>query len=438
MSRIHVTYDIGPAVHQGAGLAKYAERLAVHLLAGQRDAVDLTLFYNAHSGHRPPASLAAAPARTLPLGQLAWRLSVLAGHLTRRPYPGLKAIVNCQLLIVNGQRPTAANHQPLTINNQSINNQQSTINNQQLTINNQQSTILYHATEHLLPYLPTTPTVLTVHDLIFERYPQHHTWRNMLYLRAAMPRYVAAATAIIAVSQQTKADLVELYGADADKIFVVYEGIDAAFAPAPAAEMVRVRTQYSPDAPTCSWWARWSRARITPPRSTRWPGSRRRASAYRLLVVGGQGWRFAPIRQLVDDLGLAGDVTFTGYVPLADLPPLYTGADCVLLPSLYEGFGFPALEAMACAAPVVCSNASSLPEVAGGAALHVPPHDPTALAAAVRLVVTQPALADVLRRRGPIQAARFRWESCAAENRCALSSSSALPARCWRWRRRRR
>jgi glycosyltransferase involved in cell wall biosynthesis len=417
MSRIHVTYDIGPAVHQGAGLAKYAERLAVHLLAGQRDAVDLTLFYNAHSGHRPPVSLAAAPTRTLPLGQLAWRLSVLAGHLTRRPYPGLKAIVNCQLLIVNGQRPTAANHQPLTINNQqsTINNQQSTINNQQLTINNQQSTILYHATEHLLPYLPTTPTVLTVHDLIFERYPQHHTWRNMLYLRAAMPRYVAAATAIIAVSQQTKADLVELYGADADKIFVVYEGIDAAFAPAPAAEMVRVRTQYSPERPYLLMVGTLEPRKNHAAALHALARLKAQGFPYRLLVVGGQGWRFAPIRQLVDDLGLAGDVTFTGYVPLADLPPLYTGADCVLLPSLYEGFGFPVLEAMACAAPVVCSNASSLPEVAGGAALLVPPTDAQALADAVALLLTQPALAAELRRRGLQQAARFRWETCAAQ-----------------------
>jgi glycosyltransferase involved in cell wall biosynthesis len=86
-----------------------------------------------------------------------------------------------------------------------------------------------------------------------------------------------------------------------------------------------------------------------------------------------------------------------------------------LLPSLYEGFGFPALEAMACAAPLVCSNVSSLPEVVGDAALLVPPTDVDALAAAIRLVLAQPALADALRRRGPIQARRFRWERCAAE-----------------------
>ena len=408
MPPLPVTYDIGPAVHQGAGLAKYAERLAAHLLAGQRAAVDLTLFYNAHSGHCPPASLAAAPTRTLPLGQLAWRLSVLASHLTRRPYPGLTAMVNCQLSIVNGQRSTAVNHQ-------------------QSTISNQQSTILYHATEHLLPYLPTMPTVLTVHDLIFERYPQHHTWRNMLYLRAAMPVYVAAATAIIAVSQQTKADLVELYGAPAEKIHVVYEGIDAEFAPAAAAEMVRVRTRYSPDRPYLLMVG------TLEPRKNHAAALRALARLkahgfpHRLLVVGGQGWRFAPIQRLVADLGLTGDVTFTGYVPPADLPPLYTGADCVLLPSLYEGFGFPVLEAMACAAPVVCSNVSSLPEVAGGGALLVAPDDDQALADAVALILSQPALAAALRRRGLQQAAGYRWETCAAETVAVYQ---------WAWRKR--
>ena len=375
----------------------------MHLLAGQSAAIDLTLFYNAHSGHRPPATLAAAPTRTLPLNQLAWRLSVLASHLTRRPYPGLTAIVNGQLLIVNGQRSTAVNHQ------------QFAINNQQLTINNQQSTILFHATEHLLPYLPTMPTVLTVHDLIFERYPQHHTWRNMLYLRAAMPRYVAAATAIIAVSQQTKADLVELYGAPAEKIHVVYEGIDAAFAPAPAAEMVRVRVRYSPERPYLLMVGTLEPRKNHAAALHALARLKAQGFPHRLLVVGGQGWRFAPIQQLVADLGLADDVTFTGYTPLADLPPLYTGADCVLLPSLYEGFGFPVLEAMACAAPVVCSNASSLPEVAGGAALLVSPTDAQALADAVALVLAQPALAAELRRRGLQQAARFRWDTCAAE-----------------------
>jgi glycosyltransferase involved in cell wall biosynthesis len=112
-------------------------------------------------------------------------------------------------------------------------------------------------------------------------------------------------------------------------------------------------------------------------------------------------------------LGLAGDVTFTGYVPGTDLPALYSGADCVLMPSLYEGFGLPVLEALACGAPVVCASTSSLPEVAAGTGLLASPHDVEAFTAAVGLVLTQPALAAALRSRGPAHAAAFTWHACA-------------------------
>ena len=136
---------------------------------------------------------------------------------------------------------------------------------------------------------------------------------------------------------------------------------------------------------------------------------------HRLLIVGGEGWLFTPIRTLVKQLGLDGDVTFAGYVPQTDLPALYTGSACVLQPSLYEGFGFPILEAMACGAPVVASNVSSLPEVAGDAALLIPPTDDTALALAVHLVITQPNLADALRTHGLARAAPFTWRRTAAD-----------------------
>ena len=108
-------------------------------------------------------------------------------------------------------------------------------------------------------------------------------------------------------------------------------------------------------------------------------------------------------------------MTFAGRVPDDDLPPLSAGADALILPNHYEGFGFPVLEAMACGTPVVCADSSSLPEVAGDAALLVPATDDEALAAAVARILTEPGLADELRRRGAAQAARFRWEKCAAE-----------------------
>lgn len=373
---IPVLFDIGPAVHQGAGLAHYAECLAAHLAARHAQEINLELFYNAHSGHTPPLSLAKAPATTLALGQIGWRLSVLLSQLSRIAY------------------------WPLT---QRL---------QQLAPAPQRA--IYHATEHLLPRL-TCPTVLTVHDLIFERYPEHHTRRNSWFLRAAMPRFVAAATAIIAVSQHTRRDLVELYQAPAEKIHVVYEGVDDHFQPATPTEIARVKQQYSPDRPYLLMVGTLEPRKNHATALAALARLKAQGMPHRLLIVGGHGWLFEPIRHLVDDLQLAGDVVFTGYAPAQDLPPLYSGAACVLQPSLYEGFGFPVLEAMACGAPVVCSNVSSLPEVAGDAALLVDALDEAGLAAAVQTVLTDSALAARLSEKGRDQAGRFRWERCAAE-----------------------
>jgi glycosyltransferase involved in cell wall biosynthesis len=369
---LDVLYDISPAVHQGAGLARYAERLAAHLLAETPDQVRLRFFYNRHSGHLPPAQLRGVPAHTLALSQITWRLSVLASQLLRQTYRPIQRQLD------------------------------------------RQAPAVYHATEHLLPRLDA-PAVLTVHDLIFERYPQHHTLRNRLFLHVGMPLFVHAATAIIAVSRHTRRDLVELYGADPAKIHIVYEGVDARFRPAAAPAVEQVRQQYSPTRPYLLMVgtleprknhaaALQALARL---KAWGWP--------HRLLLVGGRGWLFEPIRAQIDALGLGGDVEFAGYVPDADLPPLYTGTAAVLVPSLYEGFGFPVLEAQACGAPVVASNASSLPEVAGGAALLTPPEDDEALAHAVHLLLSQPAVAQKLGEAGRRNALRFRWDTCARE-----------------------
>ena len=376
---IDVLYDIAPAVHQRAGLARYAERLATHLIQEQAEEVWLRFFYNRHSGHLLPDELRPAAAMTkpvtLPLGQLAWRLSVLASQLARQTYRPI-------------QQELGPRRGPIAP--------------------------IYHATEHLLPRLET-PTVLTVHDLIFERYPQHHTQRNRLYLRVAMPLFVRAASAIIAVSRHTRNDLVELYGADPRKIHVVYEGVDERFRPAAEGEIRRVAAQYSPDRPyllmvgTLEPRKNHAAALRALARLKAW------GRPHRLLLVGGQGWLFEPIRRQIEEEGLAGDVHFAGYVPDADLPPLYSGAAAVLVPSLYEGFGFPVLEAMACGAPVVCSSASSLPEVAGEAALLAPPEDDEGIAHAVQLLLGQPAVARVMGETGRVQAGRYRWDVCARE-----------------------
>jgi len=366
--RLPVTLDIGPAVHQNAGLARYAERLASCLLSGHGDEIDLTLFYNRHSGHSLPPALANAQATTVEQGQYAWRLGALASQLLR------------STRFENSLPPSA----------------------------------IYHATEHLLPRL-ARPTVLTVHDLIFEAFPQHHTFTNRAFLRIAMPLFVRAASVIIAVSQQTRRDLVARYATPESKIRVIYEGIDDRFAPIGPPEVARIRQRYSPDRPYLLMVGTLEPRKNHATAMRALARLKQMGQPHRLLISGGQGWLFEPVRALVEELGLSDDVTFAGRVPDEDLPALYAGADALLLPSLYEGFGFPVLEAMACRTPVVCANSSSLPEVAGDAALLVPPTDDEALAAAIERILAEPGLADELRRRGAVQAARFRWEKCAAE-----------------------
>jgi len=138
-------------------------------------------------------------------------------------------------------------------------------------------------------------------------------------------------------------------------------------------------------------------------------------SNLQLVIAGKKGWLYEEIFQQVEELELEGKVVFTGYVVAGDLPALLSGAGLFVFPSLYEGFGLPVLEAMACGTPVICSNASSLPEVAGDAALLVDPLDVEGLAAAMERVLGDEALRAELIERGFERARKFSWERCARE-----------------------
>jgi glycosyltransferase involved in cell wall biosynthesis len=133
-----------------------------------------------------------------------------------------------------------------------------------------------------------------------------------------------------------------------------------------------------------------------------------------LALVGAKGWLDAAINRAIQDLRLAGDeVIRTGYVPRSDLPALYSGASAFVFPSLYEGFGLPVLEALACGAPVISADVTSLPEAAGSAAILVDPRQPEAVADALQRVLQDEDLRADLRRRGPAHAQSFRWDASA-------------------------
>lgn len=365
---LKVALDAGPAVNQSAGLARYTESLASALWQHCRDAIDLKLFYNCHSGHRLPAALAQIPARALSLGQYPWRLGVLACQLLRAPF------------VERRLEPGG----------------------------------IYHATEHLLPWM-TRPAVMTVHDLIFERYPQHHTLANRAFLRVAMPLFVRRADAIIAVSQHTKRDILELYGTPPHKVSVVEEGIEERFRPVDAEAIRQVRERHAIQRPYLLMVGTLEPRKNHVLAFEALARLKAEGRPHCLVVVGRRGWLFDAVQRQVDALQLTDDIIFAGPVPDADLPALYNGADCFLMPSLYEGFGIPVLEAMACGAPVVCSTASSLPEVGGKAALYIDSMTGESLAAAVRKVLSNSEVADQMRSDGLRQAARFRWQRAAEE-----------------------
>lgn len=277
---------------------------------------------------------------------------------------------------------------------------------------------LFHATDFTLPpTLNRTRTLLTVHDLSFVRTPETASPVLKAYLDQVVPRSVRRAAHVLADSQATKDDLVELYGTPPDKITVLLSGIQADFGRV-TDEVARkaVRQRYNiPEQPYLvsvgTVQPRKNYARLVAALAALGPAF----ADVHLVIAGGRGWLDSPIFQAVADYGLAERVHFTGFVRDEDLPALYSAATCLAFPSLYEGFGFPVLEAMACGTPVLTSNISSLPEVAGDAALLVDPYDVEAMAEALRRLLTDETLRASLVRQGYEQVRRFTWARAAEQ-----------------------
>jgi glycosyltransferase involved in cell wall biosynthesis len=254
--------------------------------------------------------------------------------------------------------------------------------------------------------------VVTVHDLAFERFPEQYPAAKQRYLRLMTRIGTRRATKVIAVSRATGRDLVELYGVPQLKIEVIPNGLSAGFGRPTAAALEQFRVD-----------------RVLPPEFFLFVGTLQprknletllRAYAlvcgqtdWPLIVVGAAGWLYDPVFHLVRQLGIGERVQFIGYAPGEELPYLYSAASVFVLPSRYEGFGLPVLEAMACGTPVVTSDRSSLPEVAGDAALLIDPERPQSIADALLRLACDPALRQELAARGLQRAAPFTWRRSA-------------------------
>jgi glycosyltransferase involved in cell wall biosynthesis len=281
---------------------------------------------------------------------------------------------------------------------------------------------LFHSPDFVLPPTGSTPSVLTVHDLSFLRVPECFVPGFCEYLMDAVSRAVRRAEHILADSQSTCKDLVELMGVDRERVTVLYPGVEARFKPVrDPAILARIRRRYRlPDRFVLGLGTLQPRKNFSglirafgQLLSSGVAGAE--AADLRLVIAGGEGWMYEDTLLLADRLGFGDRVVFTGFVDDADLPVLYNLATLFAFPSWYEGFGLPVLEAMACGTPVISANNSSLPEVVGEAGLLVDAADADGLVGALARTLTDPELRARLVAAGLAQAKRFSWGASARQ-----------------------
>lgn len=360
--------DVSPTAQGHAGLGRYAAEVA-RGLATHHPALDVTLFYNRNREAKLPDYLSHLPQKTVNVGNKPWRMGVLLSQMGRLPM----------------DKTFGASH-------------------------------VFHATNHLLAHFRRAATVYTLHDLIFLHYPEYHLLYNRLYLTFTMPRYLKAADVIITPSECSKRDAIKFYGLPESKIKVIYEAASPIFKPTSDTEtLARVRSEYNlPEQFLLHVGTIEPRKNLT-----------RLLEAFhallpeypnlRLVLIGKRGWLHEPFFARLHALGLEEAVIFPGYIAEADLPACYQLATVLVYPSLYEGFGLPPVEAMACGTPVISSNSSTLPEVVGEAGIMVSPTDTAALTEAIRRVLSDSDLHATLRTRGLVQANKFSWRKAVDE-----------------------
>jgi len=273
-----------------------------------------------------------------------------------------------------------------------------------------------HSPDFIPPAFGYGRSVITVHDLNFLYYPRFLTAESRRYYNEQIRWAVEHADHILADSQATQADLMSLLDVAPDKITVVHLAADQSFRPLPdsAAHQVAARYRLNPGFPLFV-------GTLEPRKNV--PGL---LVAYRILLdqkvtneplvlVGGKGWLYEEIFDRAEALDLSDHLRFLQGVPNADLPGLYGAASVLAMPSFYEGFGLPALEAMSCGTPVVVADRASLPEVVGEAGLLVDPESPEDLAEALKRILTDDSERARMRKAGLEQAETFSWERVARE-----------------------
>lgn len=347
--------------YRNAGISNYVRQLTTHLLNCD-ESNHYTLFTNNlmpewHEGTRHAPSIVTSRLPTAhPIPRIVWEQTVLAWHTTRDKLDVL--------------------HCPLNV----------------------------------IPLAAACPTVLTVHDLTFLRYPRLFPRLKQLYLRLFTRLSAHKASAVVTDSASTRNDVVQMLGVPQERVHVVYPAADADYRPRTHDECNSFRNAKG----LTNGYVLYV-GTLEPRKNVdvliRAFGRvvREQELPHSLVLVGGRGWMTQSIQKAIADAGIGDRLIMPGYVARAELPLWYCGADLFVYPSTYEGFGFPVLEAMSAGTPVITSNASSLPEIASDAGLLVPPREVNQLAATMASILTDGSLAASLRARGLEQAAKFSW-----------------------------
>lgn len=273
---------------------------------------------------------------------------------------------------------------------------------------------LMHGLAFANPLLWTGPSVLTIHDLSFMRFPGRLSGGRQRYLTWVTRASARKAQRVIAVSESVKAEIVELLDVPADRIDVTLEGVLPDFYPRPVQAVEDFRAEYDlPDRFILFLGTIEPRKNLdTLLKAYSRIGQR---NEVKLVLAGGKGWQSEPILALIEALDLTHDVVISGFIPEAVLPLLYCAAELFVYPSLYEGFGLPAAEAMACGIPVVVSDSTSLPEVVGEEGVLLPPTDIDAWSETLDWLLNDKQARDGLSEQGLKRAQMFTWDRTARQ-----------------------
>ena len=283
---------------------------------------------------------------------------------------------------------------------------------------------LFHEPSFITPIFKKCTTVVTVHDIAYMHIPECYTYRHKFYFRRLLSRSIDKSDLVIAVSESTKRDIIDNLAVDPNKIRVVYEGVDEIYRPYDdELELEKVKKIYGIQKnfilSVSGISPRKNYIRLI--KAVKMLKDEKNVDI-QLVIVGENVWWYEDVFREVSRCGLDEDVIFCGYIPQPHLLCLYNSALIFVHPSLYEGFSFPVLEAMACGCPVAASNVSSIPEVCGSAALLFDPRSVEGITASMRSLITDDSLRRDLIKKGIERVKKFSWKKAAEETLAVYKS----------------